>query len=415
MLALELAQQGELSKALEIFKRHEGAETPTALAAMINFYRITGQWSEFLTWQARHSSQFELHLHFLHVSLRAHGETGDLPGLVKLYERHETQIAKLDPPGQRDLCRLMLLVFCGRRESVERLFCGTLGILPVSTQEFWLATADQAAGKHEAARHQFESLLPVADPTMRLAIERRLAQLASPEPTPLPLDQSIVARIETEHSQDERFGAQPTLFSKNARGTQMILMLNTLMFVAEIRIGGSTDLETLHRLGAMFPTAVQGGEWWRLIAAIFLHFGPVHLLMNMLALWVLGPFAEFAFGLRRFLCVYLLSGIGSMGVVMVFASGARADQLTVGASGCVMGLVGATGALMLRGWLRERALTARKRLVLMLAILAMQTLFDALVPQVSMTAHLSGAGIGFALGMLLSDRLKTAQPPHRKE
>jgi rhomboid protease GluP len=203
------------------------------------------------------------------------------------------------------------------------------------------------------------------------------------------------------------------LFSRQARGTQLLLALNALMFAAEVHFGGATDPKTLYQLGAMSPPAVQAGEWWRLIAAIFLHFGPVHLLMNMLGLWVLGPFTEFAFGLRRFLGLYLLSGIGSMGVVMAFASGRHGDQLTVGASGCVMGLVGATGALMLRGWLREKALTARKRLILMFTVLAMQTVFDALVPQVSMAAHLSGAGIGFALGMLLSDRLKTGKPSQK--
>ena len=98
--------------------------------------------------------------------------------------------------------------------------------------------------------------------------------------------------------------------------------------------------------------------------------------MNMLALWLLGPFVEFALGFRRFLLVYLLAGVGSMGVVMRFASGPAGGQLTVGASGCIMGLVGATGALTLRGWLREKALSARKRLGATFLIVAMQTAFD---------------------------------------
>ena len=128
--------------------------------------------------------------------------------------------------------------------------------------------------------------------------------------------------------------------------------------------------------------------------------------MNMLALWLLGPFVEFALGWRRFLPLYLLSGLGAAGVVMGLASGPNGDQLMVGASGCIMGLVGATGALMLRGWLREKALAARKRLMVVLLIVAMQIVFDSFVPQASMTAHLSGAFIGFAATMILRDRLR---------
>jgi rhomboid protease GluP len=142
-----------------------------------------------------------------------------------------------------------------------------------------------------------------------------------------------------------------------------------------------------------------------LVVSLFLHFGPAHLAMNMLALWVLGPFVEFALGARRFLLVYMVAGLGSMGVVMAFASGPNGEQLTAGASGCIMGLVGATAALMLRGWRREKAVSARRRLAAMLLIVGVQIIFDSVVPNVSMTAHLSGALIGFIATMILRDRL----------
>jgi membrane associated rhomboid family serine protease len=70
-----------------------------------------------------------------------------------------------------------------------------------------------------------------------------------------------------------------------------------------------------------------------------------------------------------------------------------------------MGLVGATGSLMLRGWLREKALAAKRRLFQMLLIVSLQVFFDSVVPHVSMTAHLSGVFIGFAATAFLRDRL----------
>ena len=81
--------------------------------------------------------------------------------------------------------------------------------------------------------------------------------------------------------------------------------------------------------------------------------------------------------------------------------------MTVGASGGVMGLVGATGAIMWRGWRREKARIARRRLMVVIAVIVSQTLFDAVIPQVSMAGHLSGALLGFSLGMFLNDRLKS--------
>jgi rhomboid protease GluP len=331
--------------------------------------------------------------------------------MVELYERNKHRIAKLVPAASRDLCRLPLFAFCGRRKLVERLFAGSLTVVPVPTREFWLATADLASGASESAKRRLEELLPAADPTMRQAIERRLSQIAI---RPEPLDASaerVLEEATREHGHDESFGAQRSLFSKQARATQILIMLNLLMFAVEIAFGGSTKMESLYRLGALFPPAVRAGEWWRLVASLFLHFGALHLAMNMIGLWVLGPFVEFALGFRRFVLAYLLAGIGSMGVVMAFASGPKGGQVTVGASGCIMGLVGATGALMLRGWLRERALSARRRLIAVLLIVGMQSLFDALVPQVSMTAHLSGVLIGFAVTMILRDKLRHTQAP----
>jgi rhomboid protease GluP len=408
--ALELAQRGDFAAATETLQRFQGTHSLVGLAALTHLYRLTNQWEELLRWQQQHATEFQRHPQLLGVLLRAYGETGDLRAMVELYGRHQQRIARLVPASSRDLCRLALFAFCGQRELVEHLFDGSLALVPAPTREFWLATADWAAGNWEPARRRWEALLPAADPPTRQAIERRLARIAV---RPEPLDaagQRVVEEAAREHGHEESFGAQPSLFSKQARATQLLILLNVLMFVVESVSGGNTDADNLYRLGALAAPAVRAGEWWRLIASLFLHWGPLHLAMNMLALWWLGPFVEFALGFRRFLQVYLLVGIGSMGVVMVFASGPHGQNLTLGASGCIMGLIGATAALMLRGWLRAKAFAARRRLVAMVLIVGMQSVFDAVVPQVSMTAHLSGALLGFALTLMLRDTLKSTPP-----
>jgi len=404
--ALEQAQRGEVTQAMAALERFQKIKSLVGLVAVANLYRITNRWEEFRDWAAHNERELGRHPQLLPTLLRARGETGDLQGLSDLYARHQKQIGKMVPMASRDLCRLLLFAFGGSRPLVERLLAGSLAMLPEPTRQFWLATADLASGNVESARTQLERLLPAADPPMRLAIERRLSRMSMPPPGSDPNLEYLVSTVGFEHRHDELFGAQPSLFSRHGRLTRSLIALNILVFCAEIYYGGSTNLETLHQLGGLFPPAVRAGQWWRLVASLFLHYGPAHLAMNMFGLWVLGPFVEFALGAWRFLLVYLVAGIGSMALVMALASGPAGEQLTVGASGCIMGLVGATGAVMLRGWLREKALSARRRLLLVAIILLMQSLFDLIVPHVSMAAHLSGTLLGFLTTLVLADRLK---------
>ena len=84
--------------------------------------------------------------------------------------------------------------------------------------------------------------------------------------------------------------------SETIRPTTAVLILialNIAMFVAEPALGGSTNPLTLHRLGALESWAVRfGGEYWRLLTSLFLHYGPLHLLFNLYALFVIGPGLE---------------------------------------------------------------------------------------------------------------------------
>jgi rhomboid family protein len=303
--ALELAQRGETAAALATLERFRGVKSLIAQAAILHLYRITSRWEEMILWETQHAQQLEKVPHLLHFFLRARGETGDLRGLLDLYDRRKNQIGKLNPSAIRDLCRLMLFAFCGKRELVERLFTGSLAVVPAPTQHFWIATADLAAGKRDPAKQQFELLLPAADPPMRLAIERRLARISDSPAPPVLSEESVIESAALEHGHDERFAARPTLFSRQALASQVLILLNLSMFIVEILLGGSSNPEALYRLGALVPSAVRAGELWRLAASLFLHFGPLHLAMNMVALWLLGPFVEFALGFRKFLFVYL--------------------------------------------------------------------------------------------------------------
>jgi rhomboid protease GluP len=217
-------------------------------------------------------------------------------------------------------------------------------------------------------------------------------------------DEKLIQDVAMEHRHELKFSTWRSPLSRRARVTQLILAANLVAFAAEVNLGGSTKIEVLYQMGAMSTSAVMEGEWWRLVAPMFLHFGPVHLAANMFALCLLGPYCEYALGPLRYLLTYLAAGIGSFATLMAVSLALENPQFAVGASGSIMGLAGAIAALTLRGWKREGALPARRRLFGVLAIVAMQTVFDWMTPEVSMTAHLSGAAIGFTVVAFLGER-----------
>ena len=405
--ALQAAQSGDFITARKGLEQIQGRSADGALTAVVHLHRISGQWEELLHWLQERGQTNGEEPQLLPVLLRAHGETGNLSALVELYERKRGEISRLAPPASREFCRLMLFAFFGETGEVQRLFQNDLRHLPPAMQQFWIATAELAAGLSDSARDRLEQLLPKADAPMKLAIERRLAQIGTRSSQRDPAAERVLEEALLEQRHEETFGTARPLFSRKALCTQILIAMNIVAFVAEMALGGATNPATLYQMGAMDPSVVRGGEWWRLVSATFLHFGPVHLGMNMLGLWLLGPFTEFALGFVRFLVLYLCAGVGSMAVVMLFSSSPYGIQITVGASGSILGLVGATGALMLRGWLRDRAHAAKRRFLTMIFIVAMQTVFDSMVPQVSMVAHLSGALLGFTIALLLPDRLRS--------
>ena len=188
---------------------------------------------------------------------------------------------------------------------------------------------------------------------------------------------------------------------RSAPAVLTLILINAAAFVFEISHKNWQDWAGLHRLGALEPFAViYQHQYWRILTALFLHAGLLHLVFNLFALWVLGPPLERAIGTLRFCVCYLLSGVGSsVGVVwLAQAHVARADQL-VGASGCIMGVVGAWAAYLLR---HRHLPLARQRLVNIAFIVVMQTAFDLSTPQVSMAAHLCGLVSGFAVGLAVA-------------
>jgi rhomboid protease GluP len=105
-------------------------------------------------------------------------------------------------------------------------------------------------------------------------------------------------------------------------------------------------------------------------------------------------------GATKFALSYLLSGLGSSaGVVILWWLGLTKSQMLVGASGCIMGVVGVSAGLLLR---HRQSPLAGQQLQSIIAIVAIQTAFDLWSPQVSLAAHLSGFVSGLAIGVVLA-------------
>jgi membrane associated rhomboid family serine protease len=195
---------------------------------------------------------------------------------------------------------------------------------------------------------------------------------------------------------------QPRYF-RRAPAVFILIFLNAAAFLFEISFGDWNNPDVLHQIGALEPYAVVvQGQYWRLFTALFLHGGFTHLLFNLFALYVLGPPLERSIGAVRFTLCYLVSGLASSaGVVVLTVVGVVQVFQLVGASGCIMGIVGAWAGFLLR---HRHAAHAKQRLANIFMIIVIQTAFDLSTPQVSMAAHLCGLIAGFFLGLVLAPR-----------
>ena len=119
--------------------------------------------------------------------------------------------------------------------------------------------------------------------------------------------------------------------------TYILIGINLVVFMGTVFAGGSTDIRVLYMFGAKFTPALLQGEWWRLIAAMFLHDGIGHLFINMITLYFIGPEIEDYYGHARMLVIYLLSGLYGNLLSAFWAP----TTLAVGASGALFGLFGA--------------------------------------------------------------------------
>ncbi len=149
----------------------------------------------------------------------------------------------------------------------------------------------------------------------------------------------------------------------------------------------------LLRYGAKENSLIMQGQYWRFLTPVFLHVNALHLILNMANFVFLGIYLERLFGHARFLFIYLLSGIMSCIASFLFSPSA----ISIGASGAIMGLVGAYGAFVL---IHRRAMLwgGLFAIIILIVVIGTSLGIGFVVPDVDNSAHIGGLIGGFVLG-----------------
>ena len=186
--------------------------------------------------------------------------------------------------------------------------------------------------------------------------------------------------------------------------TILIMIANAAVFACMVASGMdfmNPNAQTLLDWGADFGPRTLNGEWWRMASCLFLHFGIVHLGMNMFVLWGLGQLTERFVGSTGFAIAYLISGIAGSIVSLAW----NPVGISAGASGAVFG---AAGTLLGFVALRRDTLPPEVRgqmLKSMAKFLLLNTVIGISVARIDMAAHMGGFLGGVICGMILSQPL----------
>jgi membrane associated rhomboid family serine protease len=194
--------------------------------------------------------------------------------------------------------------------------------------------------------------------------------------------------------------------------TKTLIAINVLVMVLSVVIGGSravagggwggllggstplTDALSVIGYAPYVPDGpahgIAAGEWYRLITAMFVHYGVLHLLLNMYALWILGRDLERVLGPLRFTALYLLAGLGGNVAAYLFTA---PNAATAGASTAVFGLMAAIFVIL-------------KRLNLSVApilpVIVINVIFTFTIANISVAGHLGGLAVGGIVAAIMA-------------
>jgi membrane associated rhomboid family serine protease len=169
--------------------------------------------------------------------------------------------------------------------------------------------------------------------------------------------------------------------------TLTLIAVNVAVFVLELATGIPGG--TIFQHGAMQSQVVADGDYWRLVTAAFLHLNILHIVFNMYALYLFGPFAERALGTARYVFTYFTMAVASSVFVYWLADPAVA---TVGASGAIFGIFGLVLVLLIR---------AKQDVRTLLALLAINALIST-QGNISWQGHLGGFISGCVIGAVIA-------------
>lgn len=200
--------------------------------------------------------------------------------------------------------------------------------------------------------------------------------------------------------------------------TLAIVAVIVVVFAFEWMAGGTQNPAVLVAMGAIIPNTLESGQLWRLVAAMFLHIGILHLTLNLWALYQLGGVFELLFGSKRFALVYFVSGLTASLSSALFTRG-----IAAGASGAIFGVLGAL-IISIRRSPRFRNAGWSSGLVQQLMLWAgINIVIGFMVPGIDNAAHIGGFIAGLVLGFIPhrvpppppSDMIVEAQPIERWE
>jgi rhomboid protease GluP len=190
---------------------------------------------------------------------------------------------------------------------------------------------------------------------------------------------------------------------RNLTLTEWLIGINLIMF-ALTQILNITVGNGLLRLGAKVNFLIGLGEYWRLLTSMFLHADLMHLIFNMLALYILGRDIERFFGKTKFLLIYFGSGlIGSAFSYLIVSN------VSVGASGAIFGLMGANL------FLYKINPTVYKRIYGsdFLILIGINLVLGIIRPNIDMAGHIGGLIGGFIIAFSLGLSYEKALTPKR--